>query len=531
METFSGTARLVRFIVRRARVRLAVWIAALVGVVSASAASLPPVYPDQATIDSYAALVGDNPALIAFTGPGYGFDNPTIGHILVNEVQLWGAVAMALMSIFLVTRNTRTEEDLERADLIRSTVVGRHAPLTAAVTVVSITNVIVGALCAVGFVILDYEPIGSLALAGSFVTAGLVFAGVAAVAVQVASTARAALGGAGVTLGGAFVVRAVGDIGDNAIRWLSPLGWAQSIRAFAGERWEILLLCLVATTVLVAVAFWLSTRRDLGSGLVSAKAGPAEASARLGSPVGLAARLQRGYLLGWAIGLFVLAMVYGSIGDEVEQMIEENPIYGDLIAQTGAGSLTDSFFATATVMLALIVSGYAISSVLRLHTEEREGRAEVVLATPISRTRWAMSHIAVAVIGTVVVMGVAGVGIGLSYAAVSNDSEHLWRLTAASLSTVPAILVLAAVAVLVFGWLPRLSMAAWAGLVVAAVGDILGELLRLPHWLRQVSPVAHLPGLPAGDFRLLPVRLLLVVAAGLTMVGLVGRGRRDLATE
>ena len=80
-------------------------------------------------------LFGDNPALIVFAGPGYGFDDPNIGVILVNETQLWGMVIVALMSIFMVNRHTRAEEESERLDLVRANVVGRHAP-TAASTIV-----------------------------------------------------------------------------------------------------------------------------------------------------------------------------------------------------------------------------------------------------------------------------------------------------------------------------------------------------------------------------------------------------------
>ena len=37
-----------------------------------------------------------------------------IGVILVNETQLWGMVVVALMSIFMVNRQTRAEEERER---------------------------------------------------------------------------------------------------------------------------------------------------------------------------------------------------------------------------------------------------------------------------------------------------------------------------------------------------------------------------------------------------------------------------------
>ena len=39
--------------------------------------------------------------------------------------------------------------------------------------------------------------------------------------------------------------------------------------------------------------------------------------------------------------------------------------------------------------LALIATAYAIAAVLRLRGEERDGRAEPLLATALSRSRWA----------------------------------------------------------------------------------------------------------------------------------------------
>jgi ABC-2 type transport system permease protein len=115
-----------------------------------SAASLLATYPDQAAIDSYGAMMSDNPALVAFAGPGYGMDDPNIGVILVNEVQLWGLVTLGLMSVFLVNRHTRAEEDVERADLLRSSVLGRHAVAAATVAVVTAAHVVVAAVCAAG---------------------------------------------------------------------------------------------------------------------------------------------------------------------------------------------------------------------------------------------------------------------------------------------------------------------------------------------------------------------------------------------
>ncbi len=228
MSSFTGTARIVRLVLRRDRLRLALWMGGVTSMVVISAASLLATYPDQATIDAYGSVFSGNPALVAFAGPGYGLDDPNIGVILVNEVQLWGLITLGLMSVFLVNRHTRAEEDVERADLLRSSVLGRHAVAAATVAVVTAAHVVVAAVCAAGFVALGYAPVGSVALALSYLAMGWMFVGVTLVAAQVAGSGRGTLGLASIVLGVSFVVRAVGDVADSAVRWASPMAWRPS---------------------------------------------------------------------------------------------------------------------------------------------------------------------------------------------------------------------------------------------------------------------------------------------------------------
>lgn len=527
MTPLTGAKRLVRFVLRRDRVRLAVWVGVLAVLLVVSAASLLSLYPDQESIDQYVELFGDNPALVAFAGPGYGFDNPNRGVVLVNETQVFGCIGTALMSIFLVNRHTRAEEDSERAELIRSTVVGRHAPSTAALAVVGAANVIVGVLATLGFVALGYATAGSIALGASLAAVGLVFAGITAVAAQVASSGRATLGAGAAALIVAFTVRAVGDIGDNGLSWLSPIGWGQAVRAYADERWWTLGLCLIAALALVIAAFWLSTRRDLGSGIVAPRRGAAHAKRWMTTPLGFAFRLQRGALAAWLVGLFVLGVVYGSIGDDVDELLEDNPGYADFFAQFEGASLTDSFFATAMVMLAVIAAGFSISSALQMRAEESSGRAEPMLASPISRPRWAIAQLTIAVLGTVATIAAAGLGVGVSYAVVVGDAGEIPRMVGAALVTVPAVLVLVGIATLLFGLAPGASLWTWAALAVVAVVSFLGEVLRLPDWTRRISPLEHVPQLPAADLDIVPLVVLTAIAGALVAVGLWGFRSRD----
>lgn len=526
-STLTGFGRLVRFVLRRDRLRLPIWLVAIGGVILVSAASLPPLYPDQAAIDAYVSLIADNPALKAFGGPGYGFGSPNIGTILVNEIQLWGAVSFAVMSIFLLIRHTRAEEDDERAEVILSSVVGRHAPLAAAVVVVSVANVVLALGCAVGFIALDYGVVGSLALAASMGAVGLVFVGVTAITAQLANSGRGAIGYASATLAAFFVIRALGDAGGIWLRWLSPIGWAQSVRAFAREQWWAILLCLTFAAILLVTAPWLSTRRDLGSGLIASHGGPARAARWLAHPIGFPVRLQRAPVIAWAIGLFITGATYGMIGDEIEQYVADNPVLVDMFTKKGL-DLTDSFFATGMLLLAMVATGFSISATLRLRTEENAGRADLMLAAPLARTRWMAGHLVVAVVGTTIILAAGGLGAGIAYAASTDDLSQIPRLLGAALVTVPATLVLVGIAIALFGLAPHAALMAWIALAVVSIVSYLGEILRLPHWLRMISPFDHVPSVPAESVRWMPIVVLLLVSAALVAAGGWGLRRRDI---
>ncbi len=526
--TLVGLGRVVRLILRLDRARLTVWVGVTTAVIVGSAASLLAAYPDQAAIDAYGLMMGDNPALAAFAGPGYGMDAPNIGVILVNEVQLWGLVTVGLMSVFLVNRHTRAEEDAERADLLRSTVVGRHTISTATVLVVTAAHAVLATACGVGCVALGYSAAGSAALALSYLATGWMFVGVALVAAQLAGTGRGSLGLASATLGLAFVVRAAGDTAGSPLRWLSPLAWPLSVRAFAGEQWWLLALPAAFGAVLVISGMWLSTRRDLGSGRLVPGRGPDRGASTLRHPFGFALHLHRWTIASWTAGMFVLGAVYGSVADDIAQMMKDNPLYVELLGQAGGADATDSYLSTVIVIQALMVTGHAISAVLIPHHEESASRVEVVLASALSRRRWLGSYLAVAALGAALTTVASGVGTGLSVAATTGHWDQVGRLTAAGLVTLPAVAVVAASAVLLYGWRPRAVSASWGVLAAVAVLAILAEVLRIPAWMRQLSPFAHLPMAPAETVRWPPLLGLSVLACGLTVIGVGGFLRRDI---
>ncbi len=526
MSALTGTVELTRFIVRRDRVRILVWIVAIVALAALTAAGIKGLFPTQAALDQTAAATQHNSAAIAFNGPAQGLNS--VGGQVAFQFGAGGMVLVALMSLFMVGRLTRGEEEGGRLELVRSLPVGSHAPIISAALTVAAMNIAVGVLTTAVLLALGLPAAGSFVFGGSFILIGLVFGGVALLAAQVTDNTRVVYGATGAVLGAAFLLRAVGDIGDGTVSWFSPIGWAQKTRPFAGERLWPFLLLMAATAVVVAAASAVGSQRDLGGGLVAPRPGRPTASRSLGHPFGLAVRLQRGTLIGWSVGILVAGIAYGWIGPTVDAFIGQNKALAEILAGAGGANLTDSYFAASFRLIALVGTGFAIQSALRLRSEETSMHAESVLATPVSRWRWAASHLTVAFAGSVILLGVAGLATGLTYGAAGGDLKRVPGLFGAALVYAPPMWLMAGLAIALVGLAPRWVGASWAILAACVVVGFFGAVLHIPSWLQNVSPFERVPQLPAASLTLLPLVVISAVAAGLTLAGLGGLRRRDL---
>ena len=526
MSGLTGTRALVRLVLRRDRIRLPIWIVALLGTIYASAGAVANTYDTPLKIASYANTLGTSPATIAVNGPAVALD--TQSGILIYETSLTALIGTALMVIFLVVRHTRSEEEAGRTELLASTVVGRHAAVSAAVFVGVASSAAVG--CGVGVAMLGAQmpASGAWLFAASVAAMGVVFTGVAACAAQIMTHSRGAIGLSLAVLGLSYLLRAIGDVRNVFWSWLSPMGWSQQVRALDENRWWPLLISMGFTAVLLVAVAALASRRDLGAGIIAERPGPAQASASLGSAFGLAWRLQRATILAWALGVFVAGLMFGSLSREVQNMVKDNPTLADYFERSGGASLVDAFFATSMLIMSLSGTGFAVASAFRTRGEESADRLEQVLATGVSRSRWLLESLVVTLVGSAVVVGAGGFGVGFAFALVSGDASAVIAMTGYSLVYLPAVLVVTALAVLLVGWAPRAAPAAWGAVAVCFVIGWLGGLLNLPRWFVEISPFTHTPQVPAQELRLAPLVALLLIAALGTAAGTAGFRRRDI---
>src|SRR6476620_7636897 len=513
-ETLAGTGVLIRLGLRRDRWLLPAWIAGFAATTYSTAVAGAELYPDVGSRVEAATALNATASLVALFGRVY--DPTSLGGRCIIKKTTFMAAILAVLMVFITVRHTRSDEESGRLELLGGGRMGRDAPLAAALTISFGASIVLGLVTAVSLAAGGLPAAGSIAFGLGWAATGMAFSAVAGVTAQLTASARAATGMSVGVVAVTYALRAVGDLaepGPSALSWLSPIGWNQQIRAFAGDRWWVLALPAGLCVLLIPAAFALRARRDLGAGLRDERPGPAVGS--LTGVWALAVRLQYRVWLAWAVAFVVFGVVIGSLVSNIEQLLSSPNAQALVKLIGGASALRDAFLAAEISIMGLLASAYGVAAVNHLRSEESAGHTEGLLGTATTRPRWASSHYAFALAGVAVLMVLAGVSIGVGAAAALQDPELVGRSTVASLAQVPAAWVLASVALAVFGWVPRLAGAVWGVLLAfVALGEF-GVLWNAPGWLMDLSPFRHSPLLPVGGDAVPALVALTAVAAGL----------------
>jgi len=522
MNAYAATRTLFRAHLRRDRVLLVTWIAAGSLLYVSQAASVEKSYPNRAALEEAASAMSANAAMIALTGPARALD--TVGGQVAWQSAAYGAVVAGLMSMLLVGRHTRQEEETGRGELVRAGSVGGLAPAASAVLLAVAANIALGALVAVGLVGYGLPVTGSLALGVALTTTGWVFTGVAVAAAQTTVTTRSAYALTVAVIGVSFVLRGLGDAGPEAVSWLSPIGWGQATRPYADEQWWPLVLPVAATAALLGLAMWLHSRRDYGAAPWSARA--SEHTDEDLRPWGLAWRLQRGTVLGWSAALFLMGLGYGALAQSADNVVGDSG-FAETVVIDGA-SATDGFLGTVLLLLALLATGAGVMAAARPDTEERTGRLDHLLAGQLPRLSWSLQHTILAVIAVAAALAAGGVGTGIGHAATTQDPDALLPPVIAALSYLPALLVVTALVRLAHSLSWNAARIGWCVLAWCAFAGMFAGVMDLPELLVGLSPFDHVATLPVESFAGQPWAALWAVALAVGAAAQTLLARRDL---
>ncbi|WP_218004404.1 ABC transporter permease [Microtetraspora niveoalba] len=525
----TGTGTLLRFMLRRDRVRLPAWTLGIALLMAYFVTALRTVLATPEDLRGMAGFSG-SPIGALFGGPGYGYDALTIERFLAGQYGLYILVGAGLMSVLTVTRHTRAEERSGRAELVRAGVVGRHAQLTAALTLTTLMNALVALLIAGLMSGSGFDGAGSLLFGAAVGAAGLAFAGVTAISAQLFEYPRAASGLAGAVLGAAFVLRGIGDMAathGSWLSWLSPIGWSQQTAAYVLDRWWPLGLSVAFAAVTAALGYLLSARRDLAAGLVPPRPGPATAAPWLRSGAALAFRLQRAQLIGWSLALLVAGLSYGLFTQPVIDGFADAP--KELLAVMGGEEdMLAGFLGLMGLMMAFTVAVFAVLSLQGLRAEETEGRTEPVLATAVGRTGWLAANLAVTALGVLWLLFVAGLAMGVGAALSTGDAGLLGELVAGHVAHTPAVWLVLAVAALLYGALPRALPLVWLIVVYGMIVGFFAPILHIPDSAVNLSPFEHIGEYPLEDVSVPATLALTALAVLVAGAALAAFRRRDI---
>ena len=526
---FNNSIKLTRFILRKDRIFTAVWICALLLI----AGVMLTVFENRFTSEELQGLLimKENPAHIALQGPFFEASNFQIAHFYAVEMHLFTLVAVAILNIFLVMQNTRGDEEKGRYEVLRSLPIGRlsvlHATMITALKVNIMLAVSHGAL-------LSVLGISGITIAGAFTygatlgVTGFFFAALSTLLSQFSHSTRTVTGYAFIVLIASYLLRAVGDVTYEPLARVSPLGLPLRAETFVSNRMWPLLVMLVLAIVLCCIAYFFNAMRDIGQGLLPEKQGRNYASVFLQTSFGLVWRQNRNTLFAWAIGLFCFGAALGGILRDAEQFAGEGGAFQMLIPYSAYFSTVELFTMFLNVGFAVVCIAPVLILVFKALYEEKEGRAEPVLSRAVSRLRYLLSYIALAFLASMIMPFVTSVGLW-SVSSLMLETSLLFSSTLRGMMVyVPALWVMLGLGFFVVGVSPKAVMLCWAYFTYVFIAGFFGDLLNMPQWATNLSPIGFIPQLPLEEMHFVTLLILTAVATILTVLGLVLYRRRDI---
>src|SRR4051812_7310738 len=135
----SGLRDLVRLALRRDRVFLPAWLGFLAFAVVITGSSYKDIYDTAKSRAEVVHGLGDTPATLALYGRIY---SDSLGGLVAWRLLGISVALVGLMSILIVVRHTRADEESGRAELVGAGVVDRRAPLAAALAVAAGADIV-----------------------------------------------------------------------------------------------------------------------------------------------------------------------------------------------------------------------------------------------------------------------------------------------------------------------------------------------------------------------------------------------------
>jgi ABC-2 type transport system permease protein len=371
----------------------------------------------------------------------------------------------------------------------------------------------------------------SVFFAVSIAVAPAVFVAVGALTSQLGRTRRVATTLGMVVFGVAFVLRMIADSGSSTrwLLWLSPFGWIERMRPLTDNDPRPLVLAALAVAGLVAASVVLAARRDVGAGTLASRDVVPPRTFGLGSPWGLAVRLELPVLAAWCVGAAGAAFAFGIIAKVATGDVPSS--ISDTLDKFGVrGSFLEQYLGVAFLLIATVIALLPASQLGAAADEETSGRFVHLLAGPVRRAPVLAHRLALAAVGVVVAALAAGLGVWAG-AKTQGVQIGVGTMISAALNVAPTALLVLGIGAVVLASVPRLaSPAVYAVVIWSVLVDLLGSMVSRLSGLGHVSLFHYMALAPAEDPDPTTVAVTVVAAIALCVVATLVFDRRDVET-
>lgn len=479
------------------------------------AAATPPV------IEAYAEIA----ASFRFLGDAFAINTPE-GYVTMRLMQVGIPILLSIWPILAGARMVRREEDRGTMDVLLSTPVARTRLMLEKLLALVIALLIIAVVIALGAIAgepaahVEVNPARALLATLNVSLLAFLFATVALLISQFTRSTGAAAGWASVIMIVSFIFDGIGrTVSGSWVQYLSPFYYYNLnrplIASFDDSPAAALLLIGVGLFLVVASVI-IFVRRDIGRVAVAVWGNHAEGNHQLERSLRRAERdvwirsiilralsAQGWTSFWWLLGIIVwcglLVALIPSFQEPMAKALAQSPDLAALFSGadmgTNAGFLSGLVYAFVPALVVI----FALTLALNWAGDLEEGRLELVLGTPLTRTRLMLERFGAIVLAILPVPVLAWLAV-TGAAQKAHLSIDQGSVLAASFSVLPPALVVAA---LVYALAGRLRYGMVYGLLalyiaLAFLADFLRDLLHVPDALLSLS-IFHLYGTPVID--------------------------------
>lgn len=525
---FKNTWKYVRFILKTERNYFIIWFLALFFLTLGQAQSFVDLYPTAEDRNNMAGAM-NNPALVALMGIPYGYENCTLGVIFNQQTLLFTATAMAIMNILFMCRNTAGSEEKGITEILRAYPVGRQFQIAASLEISYIINTVFALAMGLGLYGLNIESIdlkGSILFGAVVGVSGIFFASLTALFAQLTLSGTASISFG--VLGASYVVRAIGDIGNNAVANFSPLGLLFRSKVYSENNFIPVVVVFVLSLIVTVSAVILNTKRDYRSGLLEKNNRKDKSSPLLKSPLAFAARLHRTSTIVWLLSVIIMGISFGAMMNEIESQLESNDMMKEMFLSGAGETVIDKFTGVLMSISAMLCTIPGILVIMRLSTEESSSRMDILMSHKVSRASVLGGYFTVMLVITLILQLVFSLSMWIGCAITLDSPKSCGYYITTALSYIPAVWMMTGFAAALLGVCRKALTVVWVYFAYSVFVIYFGSLLKLPENCAKVTAYGNVPDIHSSNVEYEGLIAISCIFVSLSIIGFIGYKKRDI---